>query len=95
MVKNSRNDKCWGTAWRGGCLFKHTYYFKLDRIQLFLLDDYLVEVSKGGSSIVAAQASLVVCPCPTCNVYISQHTPVAQLFLRQTLAIGLLHLITS
>ena len=31
----------------GGRLFKHTYNFKSESFQLILLDDYLVEVSKG------------------------------------------------
>ena len=31
----------------GGCFFKHTFNFKSESFQLILLDDYLVEVSKG------------------------------------------------
>ena len=31
----------------GGRLYKHTYNFKSESFQLILLDDYLVEVSKG------------------------------------------------
>ena len=78
-------------------------------VPISLLDDYTIILSKGakdGSSIAMTQTVLNTysylykycisdCPYPTCHMYISQQTPVAQLFMCQTLTIGLLYPITS
>ena len=72
--------------------FSSTPIIKDQSISNCLLDDYLYKVSNGRK---LHRGDTSACPYPAFHMYVSQHTPVAQLLVRQTLTTILLYCVTS